>query len=308
MKKIAVIILHFFQKDLTGRCLESAGQLKTRKGNISVKIKIFVVDNNPREDLTILMKKYPKSVLLKTSENLGFAGGNNFGIREALKDRPDFILIVNNDTVLERNLLINLCREAEQNPAAGILGPKIYFYPGREFHYGDYGKNERGRVIWYAGGRIDWNNVYASHCGVDELDRGQFDHGGETDFVSGCAMMVRRQVFEKIGLFDEQYFLYLEDVDLCWRAKRAGFLVVFAPSGSLWHVNAASSAVGGDLQDYYLTRNRMYFGMKFAPWRTKLALVRESLRLLVNGRRWQKIAITDFYLRRFGLGSYQRKI
>jgi len=118
-------------------------------------------------------------------------------------------------------------------------------------------------------------------------------------------MFVNQRVFEKIGLFDERYFLYLEDLDFCQRAKLSGFKIIYAPQAKLWHKNAGSSTVGGSLHDYFFTRNRLLFGTKYGRLRAKLALVRESLRLLVSGRPWQKIGVKDFYLRRFGQGSWK---
>ena len=97
--------------------------------------------------------------------------------------------------------------------------------------------------------------------------------------------------------------MYLEDVEFCQRAKEAGFKVIYTPKARLWHLNAGSSEVGGPLHDYYLTRNRMLFGMQYAPWWTRFALIRESIKLLFAGRKWQKAGIRDFYLRRFGYGE-----
>jgi GT2 family glycosyltransferase len=110
---------------------------------------------------------------------------------------------------------------------------------------------------------------------------------------------------EKAGLFDEKLFLYFEDADLSQRVLRAGYTIIYAPKAVIWHANAASGGGSGSiLHDYYITRNRMIFGMKYAPLRSKIALVRESLRLLVSGRQWQKIGIRDFYIGKFGKGSF----
>lgn len=299
--QVAIVILHFLNKELTFQCLESVKKL-SRKG---FKLETVVVNNNPQEDLKDLEKKFADFIFLKTGKNLGFTGGNNIGIRQALGSKADWIFLVNNDTILDKNLAVQLIKVGESDEKIGILGPKIYFAPGYEFHKERYKPSERGKVIWFAGGLIDWQNVLASHRGVDEVDKGQYDQQIETDFVSGCAMLVKREVFEKIGLLDERYFLYWEDADFCQGAKKAGFKVIYAPQAKLWHANAGSSAVGGPLQDYYLTRNRMLFGLRYAPLRTKVALIRESAKILLAGRKWQKIGIRDFYLRKFGKGSYE---
>ena len=176
---------------------------------------------------------------------------------------------------------------------------------GSEFHKDRYKKAEIGRVIWYAGGTIDWKNMIASHRGVDEVDKGQYEKLEKTDFASGCCVMIKREVLVKIGLFDEKYFLYYEDNDLCQRAKIAGYEIYYQPNAILWHKNAGSTGGSGSiLQDYYITRNRLLFGFKFAALKTKLSLVKESLGLMLNGRQWQKKGALDFYLNCFGKGSY----
>lgn len=304
MKEIAIVILHFHQQELTDNCLASVKNLQTDK----FKIETIVVNNNTQEKIDSLEKKYPTVLFLKTQKNLGFTGGNNLGLKKALKNKADFFLILNNDTLLDKNLIKELLKTAHEDKQIGILGPKIYFAAGYEFHRDRYHPQERGKVIWYAGGLIDRQNLVCSHRGVDEIDHGQYQIPGETAFVSGCAMLIKKEVLKKIGFFDEKYFLYLEDVDFCQRAKKAGFKVVFVPQAKLWHLNAQSSEVGGQLQDYYLTRNRLLFGLRYGPLRTKIALLKESLFLLRGGRFWQKIAVKDFYLGRFGQGSYTQKV
>lgn len=300
MKKVFVVILHYKGKQLTRQCLLSLQ--KTKVGDFS--FEIIMVDNHSPEPIDELKKEFKKVIFLKNSQNLGFAEGNNVGIREALKRKANYVLLLNNDTTVDRNLLSELFKTSEKDKKIGIVAPKIYFAPGYEYHQSRYKPNEQGKVFWYAGGKIDWQNVLCSHRGVDEVDQGQYDKQKETGFVSGCAMLVKRKVFEKIGLFDKNYFLYLEDADFCQRAKRVGFKVIYQPEGKVWHFNAGSSEVGGPLHDYFLTRNRMLFGLKYASLRAKFNLIKESIKLLITGRGWQKIGIRDFYLRKFGQGSW----
>ena len=301
MTKVALVILHFNEPKLTENCLESVKKIKTQ----DFKVEVIVINNNPQEKINFLKRKFPEFVFLEVKENLGFTGGNNLGIKKALKKGTNFVLLLNNDTLVDKNLITELLEVAKNNKQAGILGPKIYFAPNYEFHRERYQEKERGRVIWYAGGLFDWQNIIASHRGVDEIDRGQYQRLEATDFASGCAMLVRKEVFQKIGLFDNQYFLYLEDVDFCQRAKKAGFKIFYVPTAKLWHLNAGSSEVGGPLHDYYLTRNRLLFGFKYASGRTKLALIRESLRILFKGSPWQRLGVRDFYLRRFGQAGFK---
>lgn len=299
MIKIIIVILHFAEKKQTLSCLLSINKLEAK----GLKIEVIVVNNNPKENLHDLETKFNKFSFLETGKNLGYAAGNNFGIKKALKEKPDFVFVINNDTVLDEKILLNLIEFAKTNEKIGILGPKIYFAPGYEFHKERYQVKDQGKVIWYAGGLIDWPNIVSSHRGVDEIDHGQYDTPMETDFVSGCAMLVKKEVWEKIGFFDERFFLYWEDVDFCQRARKAGFKIVFVPQAKLWHANAGSSEVGGVLHDYYMTRNRLLFGLRYANFKTKLALFKQSLKIISQGRPWQKIGVRDFYLRKFGQGS-----
>ena len=299
MKKVFAVILHYRGKEFTRQCLLSLNKVKTK----GFSLKTVVVDNHSPEPIDDLREKFFNEVFIKNKKNLGFAEGNNVGIRYALKQGADYVILINNDTQVSPEIIIQLIKAGEDDSRAGILGPEIYFLPGFEFHKERYKKSDRGKVIWYAGGIIDWRNVLVSHRGVDEVDKGQYDKKIETDFISGCCMFIKKEVLEKIGLLDKKYFLYLEDSDFCQRAKKAGFKLVYVPKAKLWHANAGSSRVGGPLHDYYLTRNRMLFGMRYASMRTKLALIRESFKLCLSGRKWQKIGIKDFYLRRFGYGK-----
>jgi len=120
------------------------------------------------------------------------------------------------------------------------------------------------------------------------------------DFVSGCAMMVKKEVFKKIGLLDERYFLYLEDLDFCHRVAKSGFKILFDPKAIVWHKNAGSSASGSKLQEYYITRNRLLFGQKHASLKMKLLLLKEALRILMSDNKIKREAIRNFFLRRFG--------
>ena len=299
--KLFIIILNWNGKDYLLNCLKSVSQLITE----NCKLETVVIDNASTDGSDQMVKeKCPDITLLKNKKNLGFTGGNNMGIKYALKNGADYVMFLNSDTLVDKDLAVQLIEAAESDPEIGIVGPKIYFAPGREYHRDRYKTSEQGMVFWYTGGLIDWDNILLAHRGVDEVDRGQYDKQEETDFVSGCCMLVKRGVFEKINLLDDKYYLYLEDADFCKRAKLAGYKVIYSPTGRLWHINAGSSSVGGDLHDYFITRNRMLFGLKYAKIRTKIALLREGFKLLLTGRRWQKIGARDFLLRKFGKGSW----
>jgi GT2 family glycosyltransferase len=269
-------------------------------------LSVVVIDNASTEKFT-KDKKYQKLNLkiIRSEKNLGFAGGQNLGIKFALDNGADYVVVLNDDVILDKDLIVELLKTFETNKDCGMVSPKIYFAKGYEFHKDRYQQNELGKVIWYAGGKIDWQNVIASHRGVDEVDKGQYEKVAETDFASGCCEMIKRKVLEKIGLFDERYFLYYEDNDLSQRAKAYNFKILYQPKAIMWHLNAGSTGGSGStLHDYYITRNRLLFGFKYSSLRTKLALSKESFRDILSGRPWQKKGALDFYLRKFGKGSY----
>lgn len=304
MKSVFVSILNFNGNSNTLECIESL-----RKINISdFKLTVLVIDNKSLEKFK-LQNESPGKIEIKVinnEENLGFSGGHNVGIKYALENGADYVLILNNDTYVDSNFLTELIKVAEKDGSIGILAPKIYFAPGFEYHKNRYSTEEKGKVLWYAGGEMDWNNVIGHHRGVDEVEKGQFNKTEETELATGCCMLIKKEVFEKIGNLDEKYFLYYEDADLTMRAKKNGFKIVYVPKSLVWHKNAGSAGGSGSvLQDYYMTRNRLMFGFRYAPIRSKLALFRESLFLLIKGRQWQKQGVIDYYLGRLNKGSYK---
>lgn len=279
--KIATIILKFEENNNLKECLESL-----KKSDLGgIENQIIVIDNS--------------------KDNRGFSRGNNLGIKKTLSIGTDAVLLLNDDTKIDQAAILHLNKALFSNTKIGIAVPKIYFYPGFEYHQDRYQKKDLGKVIWYAGGKIDWNNIMGIHHGVDQVDQGQFNKPMEIDFATGCCLMIKTGVLEKIGLFDERYFLYLEDMDISVRIKKAGYKIVYEPKAMVWHKNAGSSKVGSNLHDYFFTRNRLLFGIKHASIRTKFALVRESGRILFGGNKWKTQGVIDFYLRRFGKGNWK---
>ena len=300
MPKVFVTLINYNSNKMTDDCLNSLNELNTSDFELNV----VVVDNASKEKFTENHKYQNFTLKIIRSEiNLGFSGGQNLGIKQALENGAVYVLVLNNDVILDKDLIVELLKTFEEKDC-GIVSPKIYFARGHEFHKDRYKQEDLGSVIWYAGGQIDWQNVIASHIGVDEVDKGQYEQTGEIDFASGCCELIKREVFEKVGLFDERYFLYYEDNDLSQRVKKQGFKIYYQPKAMLWHLNAGSTGgSGSSLQDYYITRNRLLFGFSYATLRTKFALIRESIKNIISGRPWQKKGAMDFYLRRFGKGS-----
>ena len=297
MKKVCIIIVNWNRKDDTLRCLTSLQKI-SRGGN---SVEMVVVDNASTDgSVGVITEKFPSVTLLVNKANEGFTGGNNRGMKYAYKKRADFVWLLNNDTFVDKNVLTGLLA-GFNDKTVGVAGSKIYFAPGWEFHRDRYKASERGHVLWYAGGLVDWANMYASHRGVDEVDMGQYDAPVDAVFVTGCSLIIHRDVIQKIGYLDDRFFLYYEDLDYSLRARRAGFRILYCPRSILWHVNAGSSGgAGNSLHEYYLTRNRLLIGMRYAPLRAKLALIREAVRFLITGSAIKRKAVFDFALGRFG--------
>lgn len=302
MKKVSIVILDYKNKSDTVDCIASMEKLV----HAHLAVSIIVVNNDTSYQYAkdMFPSLFPITVLNNDS-NTGYAGGNNAGIKVALSQGAEYIMLLNNDTIIHSLLLVELMHVLESQNDCGLVSPKIYFAKNHEFHKERYTKEELGKVIWYAGGIMDWKNIHGKHAGVDEVDHGQYDGMGKTDFATGCCMLFSASTIKNLGIFDERYFLYYEDSDLNERAKKKGLSAYYAPKAMLWHKNAGSTGGSGStLQDYFITRNRMLFGMSYAPIRAKIALIKESIRLAMKGRIWQKVGIRDYYMGKFGKGSF----
>ncbi|KKP60036.1 MAG: putative glycosyltransferase [Candidatus Gottesmanbacteria bacterium GW2011_GWA1_34_13] len=298
MIKISSVILNYNGGKDTLECLSS---LISQTGK-NFNHELIVVDNASSDSsVELIEKKYPQIQVIKNKTNLGYAQGNNIGILKALTNGADYVFILNNDTKSDSKCLQHLLNFSLTHKTAGIISPKIYFYPGFETHTELYKNTDIGKILWYAGGKIDWNNMLVSHRGIDEVDKGQYDEAQKTPFISGCAMFIKREVLESVGLFDSKLFLYFEDLDLCQRAKKKGYEAWYIPQAVIWHKNANSSGGSGSkLQVYYQTRNRMFIGMRYASLRTKFALFKEAGKVIFTGNEIQKKGVIDFLRNNYG--------
>jgi GT2 family glycosyltransferase len=289
--KIAAILVNF---NSHGDLLEAVETLEESQVPPGFERKVIVVENgsnNQEEEWKALQQlgKYPDVEFIKNATNTGFTGGNNLGIRRSLEWGANYVLLLNADTKVSENFLVKLLG-AEVD--FGLASPKIYFYPGYEFHKDRYQRKDLGKVIWYAGGTIDWGNVVGSGRHVDEVDKGQLESEiEETDFATGCCMLIKREVIEKIGLLDQKLFFSWEDTDYSIRAKQAGFRIIYVPEAVIWHKNAGTSGGAGSLlQDYYQTRNRVIIAFRYASWKVKLLLL---LTLVKTGKKNRLRAIVS---------------
>ncbi len=300
MKKVSIVVADFNGHKDTYDFLKSTTILDTSGLNL----KTIIIDNGSDKTLPFHLEKRYKSLnleILQSGKNLGFAGGYNLGIKYALSWGAEYILISNNDTLFgEKKLIKKLIGILDKNTNAGMVSPKIYFAKGYEFHKDLYETKELGNVIWYAGGFFDRNNVYAVHLGLDEVDKGLYNYTKETEFVSGCCLMIKASVLSQLGYFEEKLFAYFEDVDFILRARRLGYKIFYCVETYIYHKISKTSGIGSTFTDYLITRNRLYVGFKYLPIRTKFALLREATRTLLKGRKEQKLAIIDFIRRKTG--------
>lgn len=288
MKKVAVVILNFKVAEYAIKAVQSVLK-STHKSK-----EIIVVDNNSGDDIEKRLEKYPEVKFIQTGDNLGYTG-NNVGIKKALQGDANYIFILNPDAAVTKDTISELLQGMDKF-GADVANPKIYF---------SLTSARDSKKIWFAGKIFDKANVLGSHRGVDEEDHGQFDEPIELDDVTGAALMVKREVFEKIGMLDEKYFMYYEDLDFATRALKAGFKIMYLPQAVVYHANAKSAGLGSPLQDYFITRNRMLYARKFLSPRTQFALLREAWRNRNIPAR--KLALTDFLMGKFGKGGFFAK-
>lgn len=272
--KIGIIILNWNGKKDTLECLDTVIKSKTK----TIDLDIYVIDNASSDNsVEIIRKAYPQVNLVVNQKNLGFSGGNNVGIEKAISNDCDAVILLNNDTTVKPDTFEKLVTGAQLNNF-DLAAPKIYFYPGQEFHQKDYKKTEQGSVIWFAGGRMDWDNVIPKHIGVDEVDHGQWEEAVETEFATGCCLYIDKKVVDTIGGLDPTFTAYFEDLDYCLKAKQKEFKVGYVPQAKMWHKNASSSGGAGSTKQVgVLDKSRFIFAMRYASWRAKLAIIRNKL-------------------------------
>ncbi len=220
---------------------------------------LYVVDNASRDDTLEKVKALADSriVLMENAQNLGFAAGVNLGIAAALESGCDSILIINNDTAFEPQLIEKLLAGMLEH-GCQMAAPKILFY-------------QDPSKIWTAGGAIAWTRgLRPKHFGYGQTDRGQFDKPKLVNFAPFCCTLISSDIFRLVGCLDSQYFVYFEDIDFMYRARRAGVKLVYLPNASLRHHRHALT--GGPKSEFTIrqsTKNYFYFLLKhFGIWKS----------------------------------------
>src|SRR3989344_7510099 len=308
--KVAVIIVNWNGWRDTEECLESLQRVTYQ--NFSV----YVVDNGSTDDSVSQLETYKLSPqknseqaairykLIRSSENLGFAGGNNIGIKKSLEDGAEHILLLNNDTVVSSDFLSKLIEAAQSDSKIGIIGPKIYF-PDDSQKSINYQLSAKSYRIWFGGGKLNWLQTRGYHLDYEVLDDPHTLHVTrytlrDVDYVTGCCLLIKKSAIERIGLLSEDYFLYYEDVDWCLRAKKAGFRIAYVPSAHIWHKVSRSAKSGSASYVYYHVRNGLMLSWRHGDIlrRAILALfilwtaAKQIIKLAIPSKRtWAKAAL-----------------
>ncbi len=271
---VSVISVNYNGLELTCRMVDSLLRWNT------VPTEIIVVDNGSRRDEAAELRRlYPMLTVLRSERNLGFAGGNNLGIRAA---RGRYLLLLNNDTEIGADGLGHLCRTLDDHPEAGAVCPKIrFFQPPRNIQFAGY---EPLTSITLRNALI----------GFGQPDDGRFDTPRETPYAHGAAMMVRREAAEQAGPMPEIYFLYYEELDWSVRIAERGWTIRYDPRCTVYHKESATTGAESPLRTYYLTRNRLLFGWRNRRGAARLltvvyqlcmALPKQALTTFLRGRR-----------------------
>jgi len=297
MPRVAVVVLNWNGLVDTLACLESLVRLDYPAYDV------VVVDNGSTDgSATAIRERFPEVAVIENGENLGFTGGNNVGLRHALDQGADYALLLNNDTEVAHDFLRVLVDAAEVEPSIGMVGPTIYYH-------------EQPDVIWSAGGTIDWRRGETHMVGLNEPERGQFGQSPRAvDFITGCALLVKRSALQRAGLLDDRFFAYYEEAEWCVRTRRAGFRILHVPLARMWHKISPSVQADSPLVHYYMTRNRLLFlratGAGWSAWlhtlfaqylRTWVSWsVRPRWRYKREQRRAMVQAIADAWMNRWG--------
>ncbi len=241
MAMISVVVLNFNGKRYLEKCLTSLASQTYED------FEVIVVDNASSDgSVDYLKAQFPWARIVKNDENLGFAGGTNSGIRQA---RGDYILTLNNDTQVDRCFLECLVKPMQSDRSVGMCASKMLLPDGRI--------NSAGICLSRSGAAWD--------RGTLELDYGQYDR--REDIFGPCAgaALYRKEMLDEIGLFDEDFFLYMEDVDLAFRAKLAGWKCIYVPKAVVYHYHGGTAGFGSDLAVYYGNRNVIWYAVKGFP-------------------------------------------
>ncbi len=246
LQKIAIILVNYNGKEYNEECIKSI--FNSSYDNLEV----IVVDNDSKDGSPELLREQfgNKINLIMTGKNLGFSGANNIGISKALENGCEYVVLLNNDTLIDKDLISNMIKASKEENNA-VISPKIYYYDDKN-------------IIWSAGADMKWKKGLTDQRGINQKDDGSYNKREEVEFGTGCCLLIPVEVIKKVGYLTDDYFLYYEDTDYCMRVRENGFKIVYEPTAVLYHKESAST--GGNLSKlyiYYNTRNRLMFNERF---------------------------------------------
>lgn len=247
--RVLVLVLTWNGRADTEACVESLLGLDYPRFDV------LVVDNASTDDTApALGRRFGDRIeVLRNDRNLLFAGGMNVGLERALARGYDFVLILNNDVVVDPGMLRQLVRRAAADARLAAVGPKIYFFDRRD-------------VLWFAGGELSLWRGWSRHRGLRQVDRGQHDARRDVDYLTGCALLVRREALADVGLLDTGFAMYAEDADWCFRARARGWRLEYVPEARLWHRVSASAGARSAFKMRRRARSQMRFLRRHARW------------------------------------------
>ncbi|HEB62822.1 MAG TPA: glycosyltransferase family 2 protein [Bacteroidetes bacterium] len=240
---ISIITINYNQLEVTCEMLDSISCLNYPN------IEVIVVDNHSSNSpLEYLKNNYPWVKLIASPQNLGFAGGNNLGIKIA---KGDYLYFINNDTELLENSLNPLIELFEQKPSLGVVCPKICYYPAQGV--------VKDTIQYVGASQVSTLTARNKILGEGEIDKGQYKQAMKTAYAHGAAMLVSREVIDKVGMMPEEFFLYYEELDWSEQIRRAGFEIYVEPRAMIYHKESVSIGNASPFKTFYLTRNRILF-------------------------------------------------
>lgn len=240
---VVIILVNYNGAKNTIECIHSLEKVE------NIDYEIIVVDNCSTDDSFDELQaeqQFHDFKLIKATTNDGFSAGNNIGIRYALKKNADYVLLLNNDTLVEPNFIKHLLEGFKWSENCGATIGKILYYSDPH-------------IIWYAGGTLDHRTARTTHFGFFKKNQMSDMNFQKVSFASGCCLCLSNELIRKIGLLNEDFFLYEEDVEYCYRIVEAGFDIIYVPNSIIYHKVSASTGQGSAMSQYYAVRNKYYF-------------------------------------------------
>lgn len=246
----------FFEYDAERKPIEYIEELFYDEAAVTVKVL-------KKEEEWDKLPPHQKFSILRIEKNRGFTGGNNIGIEYILKERKtDYILLLSNDTVVDKDFLGELVKVGESDDKIGVVGPTVYYYD-----------NDNQNRIQSAGAKINWNKGNITLLRSGDIDNRKFHELIEVDYVAGCALLAKKELFEKIGYLNTDYFAYWDDTELCIRVKEAGYKVLCIPKAKIWHKGLSTTKKTSGFYEYHMARNMFWFMKQHATRRQYLSFL-----------------------------------